>query len=121
KFLTRQHKLESKIFLITLSDFNNYLLSYQVPEREVERALERLEEEIKGEAKRKDVEKKEFGRLVEEAPIIKMVAVILRQAVEGKASDIHIEPTRENLRVRFRLDGVLYPSLVLPLKISQLP
>ncbi|GAI57496.1 unnamed protein product, partial [marine sediment metagenome] len=34
-----------------------------------------------------------------------------------KASDIHIEPTRENLRVRFRLDGVLYPSLVLPLKI----
>lgn len=117
KFLTRQQKLEPKIFLITLSDFNNYLLSYQVPEREVERALERLEEEIKGEAKRKGVEKKEFERLVEEAPIIKMVAVILRQAVEGKASDIHIEPTSENLRVRFRLDGVLYPSLVLPLKI----
>ncbi len=117
KFLTRQHKLESKIFLITLSDFNNYLLSYQVPEKEVERALERLEKEIKEEAKRKGVEKEEFERLVEEAPIIKMVAVILRQAVEGKASDIHIEPTRENLRVRFRLDGVLYPSLVLPLKI----
>lgn len=117
KFLTRQHKLESKIFLITLSDFNNYLKSYQVPEMEVEKALERLEEEIKEEAKRKDVEKEEFERLVEEAPIIKMVAVILRQAVEGKASDIHIEPTRESLRVRFRLDGVLYPSLVLPLKI----
>ena len=59
----------------------------------------------------------EFERLVEEAPISKVVAVILRHAVEGGASDIHIEPTKEKLRVRFRLDGILHPSIILPLKI----
>jgi len=45
------------------------------------------------------------------------VAVILRHAVEGKASDIHIEPMKKELRVRFRVDGVLQTNLLLPLKI----
>ena len=46
-----------------------------------------------------------------------MVAVILRHAVEGNASDIHIEPTKKELRVRFRVDGILTTGLLLPLKI----
>jgi len=118
KFLVRQQKLKPEIFLITLSNFKNYLSKYRAPKREMEKALEKLEEEIKvgrGE-KEKVVEKIAFERLVEEAPIIKMVAVILRQAVEGKASDIHIEPARGNLKIRYRLDGILHPSLLLPLK-----
>ncbi|MCD6500491.1 type II/IV secretion system protein [bacterium] len=116
KFLTRQQKLQPKIYLISFSYFKKYLEQYRTPKKEVERALERLEEEIKLE-RPKLVKKEEFDRLVEEAPVIKMVGVILRQAVEGRASDIHIEPTRENLRVRYRLDGVLHSSLILPLKV----
>ena len=116
KFLARQQRLTTGIFLITLSDFEKCLRSYLVPEKEMEIALGRLEEEIKIEPKKK-IEAREFERLVEEAPIIKMVAVILRQGVEGMASDIHVEPTRENLRVRYRLDGILYTSLFLPLKV----
>jgi type IV pilus assembly protein PilB len=46
-----------------------------------------------------------------------MVLVILRHAIEGRASDIHIEPGREKLIIRFRLNGILYPSLSLPLKV----
>jgi type IV pilus assembly protein PilB len=53
-------------------------------------------------------------RYSEDAPIIKMVAVILRHAVEGSASDIHIEPEEKETRVRFRMDGALYASLFLP-------
>ena len=53
----------------------------------------------------------------EEAPIIKMVLVILRHAIEGDASDIHIEPGRDKLTIRFRLNGVLHSSLFLPLKV----
>src|SRR3990167_957314 len=52
-----------------------------------------------------------------EAPIIKMVLVILRHAIEGNASDIHIEPGREKLNIRFRQDGVLHLSLFLPLNV----
>lgn len=55
--------------------------------------------------------------LTEEAPIVKMVGIIIRHAIEGNASDIHIEPLQKKLRVRFRLDGVLYTSLFLPLSV----
>ena len=116
KFLARQQKLRPEIFLITFSDFKKILEKYRAPKKEMEKALEKLEEEIKI-VPEKRIEKREFKRLVEEAPIIKIVAVILRQAVEGRASDIHIEPTRENLKVRYRLDGVLHSSLLLPLKV----
>jgi len=44
-----------------------------------------------------------------------MVAVILRHAVEGNASDVHIEPEENQLRIRFRMDGTLYSSLFLPI------
>ena len=59
----------------------------------------------------------EEERIVEEAPIIKIVAVILNNAVEGNASDIHIENTGEKVKVRFRVDGVLHTSLFLPLPV----
>lgn len=118
KFLVRQQKLALSVYLITLSDFKKSFGKYNVVEREVKQALESLEKDILLEdmgAPR--VSKNEFDRLVEEAPTIKIVSVILRQAVEGKASDIHIEPCRDFLRIRYRLDGILYSSLVLPLQV----
>ncbi|MEK7461961.1 MAG: GspE/PulE family protein [Patescibacteria group bacterium] len=50
----------------------------------------------------------------EDAPVTKIVATILRYAVDGKASDIHIEPNRTKVGVRFRVDGELVKSLELP-------
>lgn len=44
----------------------------------------------------------------EEAPVIKLVDLIIHQAIEGDASDIHIEPQREKMYLRYRIDGVLY-------------
>lgn len=118
KFVARQQKIQIEIYLITLSDFKKILGKYRAPKREVEKALEELKEKVEGtQEEEKTLEKVQFERIVEEAPIIKMVAVILRQAVEGRASDIHIEPSRENLKVRYRLDGVLHSSLLLPLKV----
>lgn len=118
KFLARQQKLSPRVFLITLSDFKKCLARYQAPEREVEKAIKSLEGEMRGGEEEGDfnLDKGKFDRLVEEAPVIKMVAVILRQAVEGGASDIHIEPTREASQVRYRMDGILYSTLSLPLK-----
>ncbi|MBZ9569590.1 type II/IV secretion system protein [Patescibacteria group bacterium] len=120
KFLTRQEKLSYKVFLITPTTFNNLLRQYRTLKKEVTKALEELEEEMKGEkVKVKPLAAAEFERLVEEAPISKVVAVMLRHAVEGRASDVHIEPTRDRLKIRFRLDGVLHSSLLLPLRIHQ--
>jgi type IV pilus assembly protein PilB len=50
----------------------------------------------------------DLQQVVEDAPIVKYVNLILRQALNERASDIHIDPTAEDLRVRFRIDGVLH-------------
>ncbi|MEO5927915.1 MAG: GspE/PulE family protein [Patescibacteria group bacterium] len=67
--------------------------------REESKDLSTLEETIKG------------------APVSRMVSVIMRQAVEGGASDIHIEPVGNECRVRYRIDGVLRSSLTLPIYV----
>ncbi len=55
----------------------------------------------------------------EEAPVTKIVATILRSAIDVRASDIHVEPERDRVRVRFRIDGDLNQSLVLPAKVQR--
>ncbi|MBZ9571759.1 type II/IV secretion system protein [Patescibacteria group bacterium] len=120
KFLTRQAKLSYQVFLITPTTFQNIFKQYKTLRKEVTKALEELKEELTVKKVRvRPLVAAEVERLVEEAPISKVVAVVLRHAVEGKASDVHIEPVREKLRVRFRVDGVLHSSLFLPLKIHQ--
>jgi len=115
KFLARQGKFNYEVFLITPSDFNELLKRYRTLKGEVGMALEELKTELKVERVPKTTA--ELERLAEEAPITKIVAVILRHAVDGGASDIHIEPTREKLRVRFRLLGILHSSIILPIRI----
>ncbi|KKW22978.1 MAG: type II secretion system protein E [Candidatus Kaiserbacteria bacterium GW2011_GWB1_52_6] len=51
----------------------------------------------------------------EDAPTIKIVSTILRYAIDGKASDVHIEPMPSGVRVRYRVDGDLHTSIILPL------
>lgn len=57
---------------------------------------------------------KGIEEVIKTAPVSKMVAVILRHAIEGGASDIHIEPTADGSRVRYRVDGILHTSIKLP-------
>jgi len=118
KFLARQNNFNYKVFLITLTTFNSLLGQYRDLKKEVGEALEELQTELETSligSRPRTID--EFARLAEEAPITKIVAVILRQAVDGGASDIHIEPTRDKLRIRFRLLGQLHSSILLPLKI----
>ena len=53
-----------------------------------------------------------------DAPIIKLVNLMLSQAVKDRASDIHIEPTQNRLNIRYRLDGILYDMLSPPKHIQ---
>src|SRR6202030_582338 len=59
----------------------------------------------------------ELERAAEEAPIIKLVNLILTDAVKRGASDIHIEPYEKEVRVRFRIDGILQSVMTPPLKL----
>ncbi|MBI2577828.1 MAG: type II/IV secretion system protein [Candidatus Wildermuthbacteria bacterium] len=117
QFLSRQGNFSYKISFIAPSTFEALMKQYRSLKGEVRRALEELEQEVKTQKKPGEGKRQDNSRIVEEAPVTKMVAVIVRNAVEGGASDIHIEPTRENLRVRFRFLGELHSSLFLPIKV----
>ncbi len=60
----------------------------------------------------------ELQRSSEEAPIIKLVNLILSDSLKKTASDIHIEPYEKEFRVRFRIDGVLYNMMNPPLRLK---
>ncbi len=56
--------------------------------------------------------------IVEDAPIVKFVNLLITQAIQDRASDIHIEPAEKDLRVRFRIDGVLHEVMRSPKTIT---
>lgn len=119
KFLARRNKFSYKVFLIPLSNYRDIFKKYRTLRGEVKRALEELEAEMVPEKiETRLLKPAEFARMAEEAPITKVVAVLLRHAVEGNASDIHIEPLQDRVRVRFRLLGVLHSSIFLPREIN---
>ena len=117
KFLTRREGYSFRVYLITLSNFRELLKRYWTLKKEVKKALTEVETEIAEDEVEISKKAAELEKLGEEAPISKIVSVILKHSVDGNASDIHIEPIRDQLRVRFRLDGILHSSLFLPLKI----
>lgn len=57
---------------------------------------------------------KVLTKVAQDAPVVKLVNLILIQAIKDKASDIHIEPEEESLRVRFRIDGILHEVSTTP-------
>ncbi|HYY68394.1 MAG TPA: type IV-A pilus assembly ATPase PilB [Terriglobales bacterium] len=65
-----------------------------------------------------DLAASELEKAAEEAPIVKLVNLILTDAVKRSASDIHIEPYEKEYRVRFRIDGVLQTIMTPPLKLK---
>ncbi len=127
-FIVAKINMPYKIFLISQDDFNTASSNYKGLAGQVDKALDELEVEISEELEKhkKENEKEKSlyqqedtdeGNLAEDAPVTKIVATILRYATDGNASDIHIEPNRESVKVRFRVDGVLNTSLILPIKV----
>jgi type IV pilus assembly protein PilB len=82
-------------------------------------AAESLVEEASAEAQeREDLEAAADSASAEDAPIIKLVNLLVTQAVNDRASDIHIEPGERNLRVRYRIDGVLHEVMNPPKSVQ---
>ena len=128
-FITAKLNKPFKLFLIATSVYNRLIDIYEGNSNpEVDQALNELDSEIadtseggviieNGAKSPESVKSGEEEKIVVDAPIIKIVAVILRSAIDGLASDIHIENTGEKVKVRFRVDGTLYTSLILPLNV----
>jgi len=120
QFISSRVGMPYKLFLISRNDFDKVLKEYENLSGEVGEALSEIEgttvplDDVKGKAA---PEESADTNIKADAPVTKIVATILRYAVEGGASDIHVEPTPEKTRVRFRMDGELHTSLELPAKV----
>jgi type IV pilus assembly protein PilB len=82
----------------------------EMAEAEAE-ALEVLEEE-------EEIDTNALEAATEEAPVVKLVNIILTDSIKKDASDIHLEPYEKDFRVRFRIDGVLYEIMHPPMKLK---
>lgn len=119
-FISSRIGLPYKLFLITPEDFKSAINKYEGLSGEVTKALSELDTEVgaqDGEMAETEIENG-VAKIVEDAPVTKIVATILDHASNSRASDIHIEPSHNNVRVRFRIDGTLNTSLLLPLKVQ---
>ena len=67
----------------------------------------------------KTFDKESISQVIKEAPIAKIVSTILEYAIRSRASDVHLEPQEGRVRVRYRIDGILYERLSLPLAVKE--
>jgi type IV pilus assembly protein PilB len=129
-FITTKNNITYKLFLMSEEDYNRAIEMYKGLTGEVNQALTDFEKEfgdLSAEIETSSASQDEADRskgagnvhIVEDAPVKKIVATVLRYAIEGGASDIHIEPMREKVRVRYRVDGQLNTSIELPKNIIE--
>jgi type IV pilus assembly protein PilB len=115
KFLEKQKKLNFDVVLISLSNFKELIKKYEEVKRELVEVVETIKKEVKEVVP--EISVTEAGRLTEAPPVVKAIDTILKYAVEGSASDIHLEPLPKESIVRFRILGKLTKTLTFPIQI----
>lgn len=102
---------EIDIVIATPDDFNLAISQYSALEGAVEETIRELPT---AQVESQDVSADALLHMVEEAPIVRLVSMILSKAIRQRASDIHIEPQERHLRVRIRVDGLLATMMMPP-------
>lgn len=120
EFATGRQGFSTEIYITTEAQLKQALRFYEKSlKEEVTRALEQVvvpEGEQKAGGKERQ---EEIRKLVAAAPISQIVQVMIKHAVEDRASDIHIEPGADSVRVRYRIDGVMSATLNLPAQVRE--
>jgi type IV pilus assembly protein PilB len=126
QFIGSRTGIPFKIYLISKKDFDIVAKSYEgfsgetgVVVGDIQSEIRAAEESVAEFKSANRGEQPPSANIVEEAPITKIVSVIIQNALSGGASDIHIEPTANNIKVRFRVDGILFTSLTPPSSVLE--
>lgn len=112
-FLAQKKELKVTYHLISQNDFKNVSRQYQVLGDEVKEVLLDMSDGDR-EIEKQLLDSNEMEKVIKSAPVSKIVLVIIRHAIDGRASDIHVEPSVKDTKIRYRIDGILKTSLVLP-------
>ncbi|KPJ64806.1 hypothetical protein AMK68_00525 [candidate division KD3-62 bacterium DG_56] len=114
--------LDVEPVITTEDDINNALTGGSTEAEELGAALRQVQEDGTGDdltIQEKKEEEEEFSldRLKEmavDAPVVRLLNLIIRQAIRDQASDIHIQPETDRVRARCRIDGILHDTMVVP-------
>lgn len=120
KFIAKQQKVNLGVYIVAPSDIEAVMRKYAPYKSEVEAAVRSMQGKglAFSEAQR-IVRLEEGANISEEAPIIRIVKRTIEEGVQLRASDIHIEPQRERLRIRLRIDGDLQEISSTPIELAQ--
>jgi type IV pilus assembly protein PilB len=116
KFVARRERLNLGVYVISYNDWQMALRKYSPYKSSMAAAVKSLNLKPGGRGGGVELEKVGAG---EDAPVIRIVADTLREAVQAGASDVHLEPQQNYLRVRFRIGGDLEEAASLPAELSQ--
>ena len=115
KFIASEQNLTLEKSIVGYTDFERLGRSFLSLSSEVGKALESIASDSTDKKELRISEKEtDLKEITAEAPFPKIVAAIIKHAVETRTSDIHIEPHGEEIRLRFRVDGSLQTALSLP-------
>ena len=106
--------MEIKPVVATASDVEGAIRRYG----QFEQSVEDIATEASSAATDEAQDLESMPAAVEEAPIVKLVNLLITQAVTDRASDIHIEPMEKDIRIRYRIDGVLHEVMRSPKNIQ---
>ena len=122
RFLAKEKKIKFSVSLTYPPVIDAVLSRYESAEKALKDVVDILNADdldTKEVEQKKENEVSQQEAFVRDAPVAKLVEVVIRHAIEGKASDIHIEPSEDDYRIRYRVDGMLYSSLVIPKNVGK--
>jgi type IV pilus assembly protein PilB len=117
QFIRQKTGLNIKTFAATPEDIIK-AIHQEYKQEIISQVGEAIRESEESSKKDKTVNINQVPEIIKEAPIAKIVSTILEYAVTRRASDVHIEPQEDRIRVRYRIDGILYDRLSLPKNVQ---
>lgn len=112
EFLEKKTSMKIKTAMSVEAQIDSFIREKYEREKGITSEVSKALDERKIDEKK--VESDKMKAVTSEAPIAKIVTTILDYAVRSRASDVHIEPLEENVRVRYRIDGILQEKYILP-------
>ncbi len=113
--------------IATVDDISAALGQTVSTREEIGAALQEVSEEVGGEGGEIQLEEKQreeelsidqLREMLDDAPVVRLANLIIRQAIRDKASDIHIQPEANRVRIRYRIDGILHDTMTVPKKVQ---
>jgi type IV pilus assembly protein PilB len=116
EFLEKKTNLKINAAISTEKQITSFIKEKYIREKNITSEVSKALDERKDEEKEL-IDSRE--KVASEAPVAKIVSTILEYAVKSRASDVHIEPQEDNVRIRYRIDGILQEKYILPRNVHE--